>query len=570
MAFGEAADIAPADDIIGNDLLTEKKELAILLGSPAVSRVVQKKPQAEIGIFSFKASQATGYTITYLRLNGFIDQNKGNPDFGLGRDDDRDGSTYLSRILNNINLYNDQDELIAGPVNMSLDGFAVFNNLTLAVPSDQTIKIIVKADVNTELLAQDTYRFSIDIVSDLDISVVDDNNIKIIPSGLSPNNGLNPYSFLTIQRNGQLTVENGPNNPPTDIVLSGQPDVLIYSLKFTAKYEPFLVQKLGFERISQEANNTIKEISFTYPTQTGQITVSSPFSFNQVKFTNLGFYLPANTDFTLEIKAETYPYQGYYNSGSEIKIKMLYDENFIVKGLESGVELTYFDDTVGNLFNKTTPSNTLIVRQTKLSARLSPETPESLSSRGFNPVLRFEVTADPAGPARLRKLTFKVTSSSVNFIGDDNDLFERWADVNGDLLDDDDVAAIYNLNDLNKSLAGGFNGRVEFAIFDHSANTLDTTPQGFQTEANDYGIIKISFASQPLISAGQTETFILYLNSAYIGDQGATLKAELLGDNQNANFTNNNFEWHDGQMPATGYLIKNLPIGGKLLTFAEQ
>jgi hypothetical protein len=153
------------------------------------------------------------------------------------------------------------------------------------------------------------------------------------------------------------------------------------------------------------------------------------------------------------------------------------------------------------------------VKFSALTAAIHADSPSGDIGRDFNEeVLRFNLTADPAGPARIKKMAFKITPNDAGTDGSDNDSLEIWADYDGDFVDDD---SIINLNRVvvdgtDTTLGEGSNGRIRYSF------AGDDTPAGRDSVSGDFAVISVELndGNEFFIAAGTTVTFVLQLQTA--------------------------------------------------------
>jgi hypothetical protein len=207
-------------------------------------------------------------------------------------------------------------------------------------------------------------------------------------------------------------------------------------------------------------------------------------------------------------------------------------------------------------------------RRTELTARRSPTTPSGNIARGREvEVLRFILSAAPTGPAWIRKLTFRFKPSDAGFDGADNDAIERWADVNGDPLDDNDVIGLrrYPVSDP-EFLGEDATAAIRYGIA--RGGVVDETPQGIDSLFGDEGHLSIEFAtgSEPVLDAGTSSEFGLSLKTdAFALIAGSTVEVRLLGA-EDFWWRDRELTWNTTTTPYTGYMATGLPVVSPVLT----
>ena len=546
--------------------------LVIFLSPDIVSASYVKKSTAvPAAAFRFTAGRGSDIKITDLTLNGYVDEAQGNPDFGRGGDADDESILYLKDLAANVYLYDENDNLVAGPVAPAFEGQVYFRNFEWIVPAGASEDLIVKVDFAPGAPFLNNDRFSFDIINaPADVASQDQKGDYVAAVGEKPNGGDNPRVIITIAQSGVLTVETDAGTPDSAIVSMGQKNIEFSWLKFNAEEEDFSVKNISLADISSNYDRSIKKIWISYPIADGSIeTKEGDLWIGEVAFRNINFYVPKGGA-VLKVLADIKTSTEGAESGDAPGFNLL-EKDFEAYGQTSEVIFTKNSFGLGYLKNKTKIPSQMSIRKTRLDASLNPETPIGSAGRGFTRMLKFDLRADAAGPAKIKELTFKINPSDVHTEGQDNDLLEKLVDIAADYGNNIGHGDLHFAENPDTPLGEGYSGDIFYGIYDASIRTVDATPAGLETEDGDYGLLKFTFnyGSEIVIPAGGTRTLIFELNTwglVYGTQYGAQrVWVELLGDGEKATLQSDNFEWNDEEADATGYLVRDLPIVGRVL-----
>ena len=172
-------------------------------------------------------------------------------------------------------------------------------------------------------------------------------------------------------------------------------------------------------------------------------------------------------------------------------------------------------------------------------------------------VMRFRITADQAGGIRIKRLTFKLEPGDVNTALANNDALERWATVNGDGPDDNDLVNLWRLDIPGSDPIGeDQNARLKYSVV--QGGVKDETPVGIISAPNDYGLIEYIFNQDQEIrvSAGSSADFRLEIDTTRFALGEHSFSIEILGGSD--------IEWTDLEIgnytPITGTIVPGLPL----------
>ncbi len=545
--------------------------LAISFSDRVSSAVYVKNSKlVSAAAFRFGVGGGSDITITKLALTSYVDEVQGDPDFGIGNDSDDGSPVYIQDLVSLVYLYDEEGNLLAGPVSPAVDGKIYFQNLDWTIPAGATKHLFVKVDFYSGAPYLNDDRFAFDISkAGQDIEAKDGLGKFISASGDEPNGGAKPLAIITILHNGILKIETDIGAPSSAIVPMGRLGVEFNRLKFSGVNEPFLVKKISLVNKLPDYDRNIKKIWISYPKWDGTIvTKIENLWLGKITFYDLDFYVPREGAI-LSIFADIKTSAGGAISGDRPSFTLT-ETDFEAEGQISGVDFWDINFGYGQIENKAKAAAEMLIKKTKIKVTLNPETPLGPAGRGFTEVTKFDIASDEAGPSKVKELTFAVYSDDVDTDGTSNDLLEKLLEINSDYGNNIGHADLHFAENLDNALAEGYSGSISYGIYDASTRTVVASP-GFETNENDYGILKFTFnyGSEIFVAAGATRTLVLELNTSGLiyGSQYGPQKVwvNLLGDGAEEDFSKNNFEWNDGDKDALGYLVEGLPLAGRAL-----
>lgn len=559
-------EIYPLNEISSNNLEVREGVVQISLGAhTASSDALGGRDLVDLGSFDFIVSGDGPVTVSKVAISGYIDENEGNADFAQGADNDDGDTTSFAEVVPRLYLY-DGAARIAGPLATNSTGYFVFNNLDWSFNAAESRKLSVKGDISDEAPFEDGYdRVSVDIArADSDVSVtVAGRSVSL--SGDHPNGATNPSVWINIYDNGVLIFQNTSGVPEQEIVVAGE-SKLIASYTVRALYEDIRINRLAFQNPYNFSDDCIDYVTMSYNTTGGRSGSKQAYVSGSIAdYRDLGITIPAGGLMNVSLNLKTRSIESGCDSGDKLSFNLALDEEFEAWGTES---LKTYDTTlIGDehyIDDRTSNNDYIVMRKTEPTISFAGGNPSGESVRAMTEVLRFNIRANANEAVKLKKMTFKVTPSDVGYIG--TDLLEYLADVNGDFFDDDDIINLYATNDTSNYLGKGGGGDIDYSIFDSSAGAVDNTPAGLDTGGGDYGIIKIEFLRgfEPIIAVGQTETYVLELDTVGLRSGDYNLRVDLLGDDGEDAV---NFKWNDDEEDASGFLVDFLPLIGRYLTF---
>ncbi len=375
---------------------------------------------------------------------------------------------------------------------------------------------------------------------------------------------------------GTLVIKTAAVTPHSAIVIAGSTDVPFSTFEFSAYDEAIKIESLILKINNTIYIDNIKEIRAVYEISGGTETKIGYFNIDQVIFSNLNLTIPAGKSRLVEIRTDLNPIEDGgilpglgADSGDTPRFEFV---SATGRGEISNKTIGPDDFKSGFYQNKTSLPYMMVVRKTEPVFKLNPDTPSGSQGRPpFAKVLKFDITANPAGDVKIKELKFKIETSDIDREGAGlaNDYLEKLANVNGDFADDNDIVNLYAITNPNYYYGENLADTIQFSIYDWSAKFEDTTPVGFETDERDYGLIKFKMAAgnEILIPAGQTMTLVLELYTSPLHWEPQTLQVSLLEEKPNANLSDCYIKWYDGKQEATGELLREMPVVGRMLYF---
>lgn len=510
---GTAAAFAPSADLVGPTLtsLNAAMEVTSSPSVPGSKTYVRGAVGADIAGLQFKATTVAPNVITSVTWQGYVDE-EGTGGFLPGADADNGSETRVRDMLPNVSLYDGTTGTkVAGPVPVSLEGKAAFTGMSYAIPAGQTAVLVVRGDISKTIdLENSPNRVSFDVVdASVDVTATDDKGAKVNVRGANPDGGVTPTFFATIKKNGTIGWSWTGNGGS---VVAGR-EAFLGTLSADVKDDAYDLKSLTF-RQSGGAAKSLGSVRLEYPT-TGAATASATQTFlgGSVTFANLPIVLPKDKRTDLKLYGSVISRDAGAVNGEQLRI--LYDTagstQFISKSDGTSFDSQAFG-TTDFAMGTNSPSSS-VVRFTDLTFAQAPIASGGTVYRsGAAEVFRFTVKAGAEGPARIRKLTFKVSPSDAGKAGSNNDALERWADVNGDFPDDDGIVNLKLVTQSNAIIGEDSSTHIMYSVVHGGAK--NTEPSTIDSANGDYGLIEYAFSdgSELTVPAGVTYTFSLELD----------------------------------------------------------
>lgn len=562
-AFGNPHSFLPTGDIVGPTLAVGKASFEVSV-DPIGDKTTRTRGAKDVPLFAFtfRAGSSADAEVRGVTFQGYIDEQEGPGGFQAGADADNGTATRVSDLVSSVRLVDEAGTLVAGPVTVPFDGRPVFSGLHLAMPAGTSKALVLRGDLKASAPVEEhDDRLSFDIVDVArDVLVYGPTGAKADASGTAPNGGATPRYALTIRKHGGLTFDWSGRSLG---VVAGRED-LAGTLKISAAHDAFDVTTLTMTSFG-ETRAPLDSLRLSYvDAQGASRSAEAAFSGNDATFTGLALRVPRDGSADVYVYARLAATSASADSGKLLRVGIVNDRPLV---FSSSAEARAFDQSdLGNgAFSTASSAANLTVRLTDLKAQRAASSPSGTIARGKDvEVLRFTLTTGSEGPARIKKLTFRLKPGDVGREGSDNDALERWADVNGDAADDNDVIEFRRfLPSGSETLGEDLSATIRYGIVRNGV--LDATPQGLDSAYGDEGQVEIEFADgqAPTLAAGAVTEFSLSLKTDSVAVvSGTTLEARLLGAET--------FVWADVTdgfyKPLDGFIVQTLPIASPTLT----
>ncbi len=505
--------------------------------------------------FTFTNETSGTATVSSVTFTGYVDEGEGNDDFGAGSDMDAGTATFVKQVVTSLSLVSATSGAALGTCGtIGSDGTVSCTGMNwgLSAGESEDVQLVVFISGSAPY-DEGADRVAFDIVEEEDVIA------SLSVSVTTPNGGEAPATVLTVADHGTLTIE-GSGAPDTILAMSTT-DHLVYTMTFTASdIEGVEVDGFSLRLLSPDGLRSLSDGRLRYTSAGVETTVEGQKSASGLLFSNASVVVPAGSSVSVDVYADVASSGSGASSGDELGFGVettVFTGHGVLSGVtfgagDIGEAITMdADDGSSATVRKNLPAITSLVS----SVDTAPATARAAET------LRFTLASTGEGTVQLDTLTFRVDPSDIGTTGDDNDLLEYWADVNGDSRDDDDIVDLIDVA-ADDVLAEASNDDVDFSIYDSSAAARDTSPAGITTASGDYGLITVTFASPLSISStGRTLSLELDL-SGLAGDEG-TVTVTLLGSSD--------FVWGDGSYALgssslTGTGVSGIPLSSSTIT----
>lgn len=294
-----------------------------------------------------------------------------------------------------------------------------------------------------------------------------------------------------------------PETPNPGIAVAGSTHVLVGTYRFTAQWEPIVIQKLTvINDLSGAFDNPIPtgavtDVSLQYTDQKGTLQTSqAPLSQGSATLTGLSIYVPRNNETVVRIYANIVSYGEYGEGVSGLTFRLGLRDTGNTAGTYEAVGF-YSNETIsslGRLNNSTL--KTFVVRKSKPIFSQVPSTTTLINDE--NTLYGFKVTADKAGPVSVARLVFDLATSHLDQAGNDLNNFHFF-------LGSTPLSSV-NIYGIDGALQG---------------QAINLRSQGLHDVLGNAGIasvpykIIVSFNEDEIISAGKSNHY--YLKASVIG-----------------------------------------------------
>ena len=537
--------------------------LAAISTAKPTSLIVKGDDAARLYAFTVDGDATVDVTIKRVTMTVYIDAGGTDTDYSAGFDADEPVFWSLNQLLSTFALRDAATgQVFDSRPSLEADGTVSFTT-NISIPSRAKRTIELTAAINT---VGSNIRISADLIPSTGLVLTSNAATTIAkPSTGSLNGGITPSIIVTPVEFGTLTVES--TSSLGDSIHSLDENIVPYSLLFTADGEPFVIGSFSIGFVSGGTDiYAINHLSIAYTNEVGvKKAENESFVDSQTplfRFTNQQIYVPKGQTVTVPITLSAKNDPTLY-SGARIAVKFDPAE-FSATSQYGQFEYTndYFADTA-KLRNKTSSGPLMLYRQGIVTIGSNTESPTGTVTRyNKQPLLTFNISAQ-GHAISVHQLTFKVESSDIDEDGDDNDFFERVANIPASQVVG---IASHNQQTTERRYLGVQS--VVFKLYDASTSTLDDTPNGIATAPGDYGIFVINFGSSPItVAAGQTTAYDFDLDTTLLAfEEEETIKVRLLGDAKGNATSQAYFLWSDGSnIQTSGYLVNGLDLIGSTI-----
>lgn len=404
-------DVVPTGDIAGNSQTIQTATLVASLGASPVSQsFVKGTSNVDFVGLNLKAGDSTDVNVTEVDTIGLIDENASAPPVTAGVDN---GVNVSDDILS-CRLMDGATQLGQARSPSVTTGVMNFTNLNVSITHGMTKPLKVNCDISNSAYRNGNSEGIAFTIVGVTAQDADGSTVAVSPSTggtMNPiNDGGAATTFVTVTTGGTMTyaLQSDPETEAS-IVVAGQSGVVLGKLRLTAANEELKQTKLRISLVNP-ANYTNMVSMSLYD---GATVVSGPVpvdSLGNADFSGMSFTVTKDNSKTLTVKGET---------------KLTSD------GATSGADLSIvadtFNPTAGTFEFRGTNSSTVntlgagtadiaaaqkILRKTKLTVS-NAALPSTSLLNGDMVASRFTLTADGAGQASVKTLTFSLSVPAV-------------------------------------------------------------------------------------------------------------------------------------------------------------
>ena len=536
------------------DVVAGGLEVTVASGTVDVNAIRGEQDALTAGAFTFTNQTSSAASVTSVTLTAYVDAGEEDDDFMVGSDTDGGSTTLAKQIVSSVSLVRASDGVSVGTCGtIGSDGRVTCTTSGLSVTAGSSTDVEALVFLNSAA----PYGEGADRIA-FDIAEGDDVVSKLSVSAEAPNGGDAPGIVLTVAQHGTLTVT-GSGAPETVVAMSST-DNSVYVLTFEASdTEDIEVDSFSLRVLDPDSLGSLADGRLGYEDATGtEAFIEGQKSSSGILFSSANLTIPAGETLEVTVYADIASDSAGATSGDTLGFTWE-DTVFSGHGVLSGVLFDAGD--VGDAISiSAEDGSTASVRKNLVSVTsLNSSIDTTPSTAGGAEVLRFTLGSTGEGSSQIYTLTFRVDPSDIATTGDDTDLLEYWADVNGDAHDDDDILDLIDLTS-NDEVGEGSAGDIDFSLYDYSAATRDTSPAGITTASGDYGLLTIEFAT-PLTVTSVGRTLSLELDLRGLAADTGSVSVDLLGSSE--------FVWGDGSNELGASSLTGTGVSGLALSGAE-
>ncbi|MEK7545640.1 MAG: hypothetical protein AAB554_01015 [Patescibacteria group bacterium] len=555
-ADGRPAAFLPKTDLAGGIVQVRKDALEIAAAEfHGPKTQVRGAQSVELAAFTFNAAALT-QTLRAIAFQGYLDEQEGGAGYLAGGDADNGTETRVRDIVGAVSLHDQSGARVAGPVEVPYDGRVRFEGLALVLPAGSAGVYALRGDLDRDAQIEarpDIVAFDV-VDAAKDVVIVDASGDAVEAYGTAPNGGTRPVYALTVRQHGTLALDFAGSSAKAVV---GRP-VELGNIVAAASYDDFTITSLTFPFTGVDRAPIGALRLFYIDAKGANVSVTGEFVGGDAFFKGLAIHVPKDKKAYISFQADVV--ESYASvSGARLRFRFAADRNFGFASVTEGRDFSGTDLAAGHGFAVTSNvAADLQLRLTELSASRAYATPSGPIARGASEeVLRFTLTAGPEGRARVKRMVFRIKAGDAGTDGADNDALERWADIDGDVIDDNDVIDLRKISVSGAEVIGeGSDASIRYGMYTQSGK--DSTPQGRDSATVDAGYVEIDFASgsELAIEAGETATFALGLRTSAFPVGQRSLGVELFGAEE--------FLWMDSDSgnaaPLDGREVRGLPV----------
>ena len=307
-----------------------------------------------------------------------------------------DGATALNTGSDTVN----PDDPASGTTDDTT--FTLTSNLV--VPKGTVKKIDLKCNISPSAAANSTHSWGTNAAA-ANIGSSGATTGQSITESITTGTG----QVMTIKSAGSFTVTKDSAAPGAKLTLSGKTDVHINTLKFTTVDEPVKISQVTLTYSSSTASTTDfgKVTLWDGATKLGEAVWAGTAQFATSTLTG-SFIVPKDSSKSMDVKVDLASISTVATSSAGRLLAIDYDGIGSSSGVGQASGQTLGSGTAAN----TAGSSFKLMKSIPTFVKIAVPTTSIPQTDGI--LYRFSVTADAAGSVSLYRLTFSVSSSSVN------------------------------------------------------------------------------------------------------------------------------------------------------------
>ncbi len=311
-------DIVPSAAVGGNAMTVKAATVTTALASTPVSDTIVKGSEVNLATFALTTGTAMDVNASEIVVTGYIDANVDNT-YAAGEE----SSVLIKNVVTSLWLEDADGTQIGSTESFSSAGLATFSSLNWDLEAGSTELLYIYGNVSTSAPFGGTNdAVYVDLAdSTSTMTLTDEEGNSVTATGLAANDADGtvtnaPTVAMTIADSGTLSVvENTATSISNQIVATGEEDVLVGRLKFSAADEAWTVNDVTLTADGKEAGvaadpadvvDNIYSVKVKYPTSAdapstldGEETMV--MSSTYVTFQDLGMAVPKDGDANMEI-----------------------------------------------------------------------------------------------------------------------------------------------------------------------------------------------------------------------------------------------------------------------------